>query len=154
MEKRSWLVYIGMYLAWAIVAALGFWLLLVSRQVFTYVAARYVGDDIVRGWQVRFYDKVFFIVVALFVLALFTLTESYLRKGIARRNVVQRFAKIAGVELLVLFVLDVVLVVLQGFVAIGWSRWLILVAELGIGVALFAVGRGALAVKSLPGANG
>lgn len=150
MEKRSWLVYVGTYLAWAVVVALGFWLLILSRQVFLQVAARYVGDDIVRGWQVRFYDKVFFIIVALFVLALFTLTEAYLRQGIKRRNVVQRFAKISSVELLLLFVLDVVLMLLYGFGASGWSRWLILMAELALGVVFYLIGRVALRAKLKP----
>jgi hypothetical protein len=141
MEKRNWLVYVVTYLAWAVVVALGFWLLLVSRQVFLHGAARYVGDDIVRGWQARFYDKVFLVVAAAFVLALFTLSESYLRNGIARRNVLQRFAKITSIELLLLFVLDAVLVLLQGVSVNGWLRWFFVAAELVAGIVLLFVGR-------------
>lgn len=142
MAKRSWLVYVGTYSAWAVISALAFWVLLVSRQAFMFVSARFVGDDIVRGWQARFYDKVFLIVVALGVLALVTLTESYLRRGIDRRDVIRRSAKIVGVELLVLSALDLVLALFQGSGAGGWLRWLILVVELVAGVALLAVGRG------------
>lgn len=143
MAKRRWLQVLSMYLLWAIIIVLGFWLLLVSREAFLMGASYYVGDDIVRGWQVRFFDKAFFIAGGLFVVILFSLTEGYLRGGLEKQDLFKRFAKTTGIELLLIFVFDLILVLLQGTAAGGWTRWLIVLAELALGVAFSQIGRSA-----------
>ena len=147
MAKRRWLQVVGMYLLWAITIVLGFWLLIVSREAFLMAASFYVGDNIVRGWQMRFFDKAFFIAGGLFVLILFTLTEGYLRGGLEKQDLLKRFAKITSIELLLIFVFDILLVLLQGAAAGGWLRWLIVLAELLLGVAFFQIGRSASKIQ-------
>lgn len=141
MVKRSWIQYVGLYLLWAVVIALGFWLLLVSRETFLFGASFYVGDDIVRGWQVRFFDKAFFIIAGLFIIILVTTTEGYFRGGVEKGNLLRRFAEVAGIEVLIIFACDLLLALMQGAAASGWVRWLIIAAELLLGVVLFLFGR-------------
>ena len=141
MTKHNWIRDIEMYMLWAVVIALGFWLLLVSREAFLFGASFYVGDNIVRGWQVRFFDKAFFIIAGLFIIVLITLTEDYLRGGVQRGSLLRRFAEVAGIEVLIIFACDLLLALLQGTAASGWARGLIIAAELVVGVTLFLFGR-------------
>jgi hypothetical protein len=141
MIKKSWLSHILVYLLWTVLVALGFWYLLLSREVFLSAATYYAADSVTRGWQIRFYDKIFFLVVGLLVLIFIYVTENYLREGIAKHSVLRRFTKTAGWVLLLIGVTDVLLLVLQGFAGAGWLRWVVIVAELVLGVAFSWVGR-------------
>ena len=136
MEERRWVDYIPAYLAWAVVAALGVWFMLISRNSFLGVlSAVYVRDSIQRAWQVRFLDKVYFIAVGLLWTIVVVITEAYFRRGAGRPDLGQRIAKVLGIELLLIFGADVVLLILQGFNVNVWQRWLIMVGELALGIA-------------------
>lgn len=141
MEKKRWLVYVLFYLVWTVLIVMGFWFLIMSREVFLTAAAYYAGDSITRGWQVRFYDRAFFLIMGLAVLVYFYATEGYLRAGIEKHDMLRRFFKTSGWVLLAIFVLDLTLLALQQFAGGAWLRWVILVAELGLGVALSWIGR-------------
>jgi hypothetical protein len=136
MEERRWVDYIPAYLAWAVVAALGVWFMLISRNSFLGVlSAVYVKDSIQRAWQVRFLDKVYFIAVGLLWTIVVVITEAYFRRGAGRPDLGQRIAKVVGIELLLIFGADVVLLILQGFNVNVWQRWLIVISELALGIA-------------------
>lgn len=141
MPKKTWLSHILVYLLWIVLVALGFWFLILSREVFLSAATYYAGDSITRGWQTRFYDKVFFLVAGLLVLIFIYVTENYLREGIAKHAVLRRFAKTVGWVLLLIGVMDVALLVLQGVADGGWLRWMIIVAEVGSGIVFSWLGR-------------
>lgn len=141
MTKKNWLIHIGVYLLWAVLVALGFWFLILSREAFLTAAAYYVGDSFTRGWQVRFYDKIFFLFVGLLLLIFIYVTENYLREGIEKHNVLRRFMKVVGWVLLLIAATDIVLLVLQGFTGAGLLRWLVIVAEVGLGTAFSWISR-------------
>lgn len=137
MAKGSWLGYIAAFLMWVVVLALGLWFILVGREGFLgALSVFYVGDSLPRAWRVRFLDKVFWIVLGLLWMVLMVVGEEYLRRGVVQRNLLKRFAKIAGPEILLIFVVDLFLFWLQGFGGLSWLRWLILGGELLIGVGL------------------
>jgi hypothetical protein len=137
MTKGSWLGYIAAFLMWAAVLALGLWFMLIGREgLLGALSAFYVGDSLPRAWQVRFLDKVFWIVLGLLWMVLMVVGEEYLRRGVAERDLLKRFAKIVGPELLLIFAVDLFLFWLQGFGGLSWMRWLILGGELLIGVGL------------------
>lgn len=141
MAKKTWLSHILVYLLWAVLIALGFWFLILSREVFLTGAAYYAGDSWTRGWQTRFLDKAFFLLMGVAVLVFILLTENYLREGVEKHTVLRRFEKVAGWTVLVIAAADVVLLFLQQFAGVTWLRWLIIAAEVGIGVALSWLGR-------------
>jgi hypothetical protein len=141
MVKKRWLNYVLFYLLWTVLIALGFWFLIVSRETFLSAAAYYAGDSFVRGWQTRFLDKIFFLFVGLAVLVFIYATEGYLRAGIEKHDMLRRFFKTAGWVLLAIFVMDLILLLLQQFAGGVWLRWLVLVAELGLGVGFSWMGR-------------
>ncbi|MCD6284316.1 MAG: hypothetical protein J7M39_00190 [Anaerolineae bacterium] len=136
MEERRWVDYIPAYLGWAVVAALGVWLMLISRNSFLGVlSAVYVRDSIQRAWQVRFLDKVYFIAVGMLWTIVAVITEAYFRRGAGRPGLGQRIAKVVGIELLLIFGADLLLLILQGFNVGMWQRWLIVLGELALGIA-------------------
>jgi hypothetical protein len=141
MAKKQWLNYVLFYLFWTVLIALGFWFLLLSREAVTAALAYYAGDDFVRLWRAGFYDKAFFLFMGLVVLVFIYATEGYLRVGIEKHDLLRRFFKTTGWVLLALFVIDLILLLLQQFTGGLWPRGVILVAELGLGVALSWFGR-------------
>ena len=141
MAKKNWLTYVLFYLLWTVLIALGFWFLILSRETFLAAAAYYAGDSFVRGWQTRFYDKIFFLFVGIAVLVFIYATEGHLRAGIEKHDMLRRFFKSSGLVMLAIFVMDLILLVLQKFGGGVWLRWLVVVAELGLGVGLTWVGR-------------
>jgi hypothetical protein len=138
MTKRYWpahaAVYVAAYVAWLLLLVLGLWILVVAREAFTGLAARYVGDSLSRGWQAGFVDKVLVVLAGLAWLAFMVLTEEYFREGAKRRVLRWRLGRVAGAEILLLFLTDLSLALLRGFG--GWLRILILAAELAAGLGL------------------
>ena len=136
MGKRRWVDFIPAYLGWVVVMALGVWFMLISRNSFLGVlSAVYVRDSIQRAWQVRFLDKVYFIAVGLLWTIVVIITEAHFRRGAGRPDLGQRIAKVVGIELLLIFGTDVVLLILQGFNVSMWLRSLIVISELALGIA-------------------
>jgi H+/gluconate symporter-like permease len=136
--------YILLYAAWIVVLALGVWFLLLSRDAFLNAASiLYARDSLTRTWQVEAADKFYTLIVGLLCLVLITVSEFYFRNGVRRGNLWRRFARVVGFELLLIFVADLVLLATQGWGMGAWSRWLILGAELVLGVLLLKFGRAA-----------
>ncbi len=142
MRKFTWLNYLLVYFLWSIVLLVGLWFLLLSRNTFLSVfTTLYVKDSIVRAWQIRSLEKFYTLGVGLAWLAMTILTEVYFRAAVHRaRLLFQRFALILGIELLLIFVADAMLLFVQGLGMTIWSRWLILGVELvlGVGCLIFA----------------
>ena len=153
MAKKRWFDYVLFYLLWTVLIALGFWFLILSRETFLTAAAYYAGDSFVRGWQTRFYDKVFFLFVGIAVLVFIYATEGYLRAGIEKHDMLRRFFETSGWVLLAIFVMDLILLFLQQFAGGTWLRWVVLVAELGLGIGLSWMGRRRLAKMPTPPAS-
>ncbi len=139
---RKFWSYILVYLLWIVVLALGLWFILVGRN--SLLAASEVfyvgGDPVTHAWRGSLYDKAYSITVGLLWLALSTVTEPYFRQGLRRRQLWRRFAHIAGPELLLIFAADLSLLWLQGW-STTWLRWVILGAELIVGLALLGFAR-------------
>ncbi|HNT78569.1 MAG TPA: hypothetical protein PKH77_26465 [Anaerolineae bacterium] len=140
MEKKRWYHYIPSYVLWVLLALLGAWLALLAQQALMGLLAQYyVGDQITRAWRVRFYDKVYALVVGLTWLVITVVTEEYFRMGVARNELLRRFARVAWPEVALLFVADLTLFWLRG--GYGWLRWLIIAAEALLSVGLWFIGR-------------
>ncbi|MCX7680935.1 MAG: hypothetical protein N2508_03030 [Anaerolineae bacterium] len=140
--KYEWLGYVLAYIMWIVVMALGVWFILVSREGLTSALALYVagGRSLQRFFEARFLDKVYIVAVGLLWLALVVVAEDRLRKGVRQRRLLRRFAGIAGLELVLIFVADALLLWVQGG-RTGWARWLILSSELLAGIGLLVCSR-------------
>ena len=139
--------YVSAYLMWIVDLALTLWLVFMSRTVFLGIfALSYSGGpsfyaQLVYGHRVDFADKMFSILLGLGWLVFMILTEAYFRAGVARDDLFKRFAKVTGPVLLIIFVVDLILLWIQGPGGGVWLRWLMLVAELGFGITLLRLTR-------------
>jgi hypothetical protein len=134
MREQKLLKYLLVYAMWAAILGLGLWFLLVSRDALLGLLASLMeGRSTSDTWRLISAERFYMVGAGLIWLALMVISESYLRRGVRRGLLWERFARIFGVELLMLFVADAVLFVLQG----AWGsllRWLILAVELGLGI--------------------
>lgn len=140
MEKKRWYHYIPSYVLWILLALLGAWLAFIAQQALMGLLAQYyVGNQITRAWRVRFYDKVYALAAGLTWLVITVVTEEYFRTGVARNELLRRFARVAWPEMALLFVADLALFWLQG--GYGWLRWLILAVEVLLSVTFWFIAR-------------
>ena len=129
--------YLMAYAFWIVDLALGLWLLLISRTMMLGILSLFYKEG---AWtysrRVDFADKIFVIVMGLAWLILMIVLEVHFRTSALTDELPRRFAMITGSLLLCVSVVDLALFWIQGIGGSNWLRWLILAAELGIGLAL------------------
>src|SRR3989304_1017541 len=134
--------YLGAYALWVVDLGLAFWLIFISGTVFLGIFALFNKPG---AWlysrRVDLADKVFLLILGLGLLVFMIVVEAYFRAGALRDDLLRRFARIPGPVLLGIFGVDLILFWLQGVGGGNWLRWLILAAELGIGIALVVSGK-------------
>jgi type IV secretory pathway VirB2 component (pilin) len=136
------------YGMWFVDLGLSAWLFFVSRTaLLTFLALSYEERDFRYTKTAQLIDQVFTILLGLGWLALFVLTEGYYRAGALQENLQKRFARVTGPILMCIFLVDLILFGLQGFGGGDWLRWLVLSAELVIGLMLILYARKTAASK-------
>lgn len=109
--------YISAFLMWVFLMALGLWIMVVSRDVLLSILALNASESTQSRWQTIFFDKIFMVAISLVWLVLMVVIDGYLKRGIEKQDITKRFAKFAGPMILVLFLVDLCLFGLQGWVA-------------------------------------
>jgi hypothetical protein len=138
------------YVMWFLDLAIAFWFGFIARMDLTgFLSLFYKEGNLTYGHFIDFADKAFTIALGLGWLVLMIVAEEYFRKGVQEGDLRRRFARITGPLLLCVFVADLLLFWLQGIGSSGWLRWLILAAELGIGIALIVEGNQKIAPKPI-----
>lgn len=140
--------YATAYLLWIVDLGLGIWLFLLGRAAFLGILAlSYKPGALTYAHRVDFVDKMYVLLVGLAWLALMIVLEHQFRTSALTENLPQRFAKATGILLLSLFVIDLILFWVQGLASGNWLRWLILAAELGLGIVLIVAVKNRLTSK-------
>jgi hypothetical protein len=127
---------------WIVDLGLTFWLGFIIRTVYLRIfALSYKGGDaiypkLVYTQRVDFADKMFSILLGLAWLAFMIGAEIYFRNGAMENDLLRRFARVSAPVLLGIFIVDLILLWLQGTGGGDLLRWLLLAAELGLGLAL------------------
>ena len=130
---KQWLSYISAYVMWTLNLVVGIWFILISRQlILDFLGIYYVGENIGRGYQVGFFDKVYLIALGLAWLIIMIVMEDDFKKSVKKGALMRRFTRIAGPEFLLVFLADLGLLALQGLTSALWLRWLVLLVELGL----------------------
>jgi hypothetical protein len=123
---------------WFLVSALGFWAMIVIRHaLMSGMAVFYVGDSMPRAWRARFYDRAYFVIAGLIYLIFIFAIEGYLWDGVPLRDLFRRFARLAGIEGLILFVADLFTSIIQKTL-LGRVSIILAVVELVLGGGLLA----------------
>jgi|RhiMetdeSRZDD1v2_1073273.scaffolds.fasta_scaffold44124_3 hypothetical protein len=140
--------YLIAYVLWIVDLGLGIWLLILSRTALLGILGlRYKQGAVSYVHQVDFVDKMFVLLLGLAWLTLMIVLEQSFRKSALTEKLLQRFARVTGILLLALFVVDLILFWVQGVGSGDWRRWLLLAAELGIGIVLILSVKNRLTAK-------
>ena len=130
--------YMGAYGMWIADLVLALWLAYLCREGSVAVLALFYKEGNFAYLNAsKFADRVFTIILGLSWLVFMIIIEAYFRAGVLKDDLLKRFAAVTGPVLLCIFSVDLILFWIQGVSAGAWLRWLILAAELGIGMALF-----------------
>lgn len=132
------------YLLWLVTLALGIWFAVISREAFeTYLGKYFIQEQgqFTLTRQARFWDLVFAVVVWLLWFVMMIITEEYYRRGVRKNALWQRFARVAGILLILIFLADLLQNLMLGAGEVGWLRWLLTVTELVLGAALISLSR-------------
>jgi hypothetical protein len=124
--------YTLVFFAWLINSALGFWVMVVSQHsMLAVLAVFYVGDSYPRAWRVRFLDQAYFAIGGLALLIFVFIIDGYLKDGMPKRDVLRRFARVTGIQLLMLFPLDLLTSLLQRSILERFSIGVMILELLG-----------------------
>ncbi len=134
MLIKKVLGYLNAYILWIVVLLLGLWLAIISRSALLGFAALYAGELYSKQVVVRFWDKAYQVILGLAWLALMIICEEVFRKAVIKGNLLRKFTAVCGIELLLIFIFDFSLLVLQNW-AILPLRLAVLILEFLLGVA-------------------
>ena len=132
MKIRTMMNYILVFFAWLINSALGFWVMVVSQHsLLAVLAVFYVGDSYPRAWRIRFFGQAYFAIGGLALLIFVFVIDGYLKDGLPKRDVLRRFARVSGIQLLILFPLDLLTSLLQRSILERFSIGVMILELLG-----------------------
>jgi phosphoglycerol transferase MdoB-like AlkP superfamily enzyme len=86
-------------------------------------------------------DTVFTLLLGIGLLAFLVITQEYYLKGVQQGDLIERFARVSGPIFLGIFIVDSILFFMQGFDPSNWYRFLIILAELVVGIILIIISR-------------
>ncbi len=140
--------YIVAYSAWVADMGLALWFAYLCKfDLLGFLALFYERGNWIYEKQVNVIDKAFTIFLGLGWMAFMIVAEEYFRIGIQKKDLLKRITRINAPLLISIFVVDLFLLWLQGIGSSDWLRLLILVAELGAGLALLVWSKTRLAPK-------
>jgi hypothetical protein len=130
--------YVVAYALWIVDLGLTMWLVIISRSgLLGTVSLIYDKGDLRYNYVAGFLDKIFWITFGLGWLAFMIFSEKYFRVGVQENVLLKRFARVTGSVLLCIFGVNLILLWINGVSRGSWLGWLILAAELSLGIILF-----------------
>ena len=144
MKIKSGAEQVLFYLFWLVTLALGAWFVIISREAFeTYLGTYFIKEQgqFLLSRQARFWDLVFSVTLWILWFALMIITEEYYRRGMGKLLLWRRFAKVTGILLVLIFIVDFLQNLMLGISSVGWLRWLLTVIELLAGAVLIYLSR-------------
>lgn len=130
------------YLLWIILLLLGIFLFILTRNlILGLLGTYYVTESIVTIWRVRFLDPAASVILGLLWLILMVWSEHQLRRSVRRGELMPQFARFAGPLMILLFIVDFSLFLLQTTKFLDIWRIVILAFWLIGGVSLTIYGQ-------------
>lgn len=138
---KTGLKYLAAYGMWIITLLIGLWFCVVSWQGFHKLLLEYyVRESYIYAARASLYEKVFVVIIGFLWALLMIVSEETYRKTALTDQLWIRAAKINGLILIMVFLADALLLLLNGIQNNGWLHWIILVIELvaGLGFTWYA----------------
>lgn len=118
---------------WLLVCALGAWVfVMVRHSLLSGMDIFYIRGVITHSWRSGAWDRLYIIVAGLGYLIFFFSIKWYLEDGVPRNELLRRAARVAGIELLVIFLSDLFTLAISQAL-FGQISLILLVAELLLG---------------------
>jgi len=137
------------YGMWIVDMLLAFWFAFLSRNVLLEILALFYQKE---SWSyprwVVVIDRFYTLIIGLGWLVFMIVVEQYILAGLKKGNLLKRIARVTGLVLLAIFAVDLIQVWLQGIGSGNWLRWLILAAELIIGIGMYVFYKSAVTPKT------
>ena len=139
---QNFFKYVLTYSLWIIDFGLAAWLAFITRTVlFSVPAVFFHPGNFQFPNRAEVMDTVFTILLGIGLLSFLVITQEYYLKGVKNGDLIERFARITGPVFLGIFIVDSILIYLQGFDLNNWYRLLIIMVELIIGLILIIYSR-------------
>ncbi len=133
MTKPTWLKSVGAFAFWLLVCALGFWVFVMVRHALSSgMSVLYVAGSIPRGWRSGAWDRLYIIAAGLGYLVFIFAIQWYLEDGVPKQDLLRRVARVAGIELLIIFLSDLFTLAISQAL-FGQTSFILLFAELLLG---------------------
>ena len=135
--------YVLAYSMWFIDLLLAIWLLMISRWALLTIVTPLLIDPghFLYPRRAEVMNAVYTLLLGIGWVTFMIITQKYYSFGARQGNLSKRFARITGLLLLCIFLVDSIFFYVHGFDANNWLRWLIISAELVLGVILILYGR-------------
>jgi hypothetical protein len=125
------------YTMWALSIWMGLRIFLTGQEAFKdFMGVAYVQGIYERSAQMRFFEDVYTYVMGVLFLVSIIFIEQFMMTGVSKKNWLKRIALVFSVQLLLVSTANLTILMAQGFTAAAWLNWLLMVIELGLGVAL------------------
>ncbi|MBN2005158.1 MAG: hypothetical protein JXA21_17495 [Anaerolineae bacterium] len=107
MAKTTWPQKVGVYFLWILVCALGAWVFVMVRHALSNgMDVFYIRKIITHSWRAGAWDRLYIVVAGLGYLVYIFVVQWYLDDGLATHTLLRRAARVAGIELLIIFFSD------------------------------------------------
>jgi hypothetical protein len=129
--------YILAYILWIVEIGFALYFCYISRTLVLGIMTFYykVGNVQYQN-RMNLTDRVFVLILGFGWLIFMIFVEEYFRSGVSKGNLPKRIVGVTWPVLLAAFLVDLVLLWIQGFGSGSWLHWLVLAVELGAGVGL------------------
>lgn len=149
MLKKRWFGYISAYVFWAISVALALWFLIQVRETLpAWIAGSIMKDPLRARRLATIINQLLVLVGGAGLLVFLLIIEQYFRKGVLKGNLWGRIARVCGILLVLIFLIDGSQLMLNKISLTFWSSWLMVLVELALGVSLLTFSRNRLTRSS------
>lgn len=113
-KKARWHHYVLVYFYWFITVVMAFGILFMARTAFRTLLFNIMTTGLQGQAMANLLEKILILVIAVVILCFIIFTEDYFYKAVGQKLLLNRFLRILGIELLVLFVFNTIIFVPSG----------------------------------------
>jgi hypothetical protein len=135
-KKIRWYHWTLSYLSWIVTVASAFIIFFMARTAIRILSFDFIRKEWMEQGVAVLFEKVIIIIVGLVILGFIVFVQDYFYKALEKNLLLKRVLRILGIELLIIFLLNIFIVIPQCFSPEGINLLLLIGAELIVGVVL------------------
>lgn len=137
MAKKLWLYYLAAFILWLVSMALSLAFLLMGRSSFPIIITAVLNTSKFQtGFIAILIDRVFTMLAGILWLVLMVYAENDFRDSVKKGRLWNRAARLIGIQLILVFLANLALTLVNGSPFTQWVQWLLLLVEIALGLLL------------------